>query len=219
MNTRPAPHESRLAAIQQYLMTTTKIVARGGVDFDSSSQLASPKTPNSSRDLESATMSSSTTLVPRSSSSSIFDPMDSPKPELNTFQSFQDWLGTFAPNTGESNQQSGASDIEANIAARRLANAELQGKEKPVHPGALASLPDVTTTSSSFAQTPEEVLIKITISDSSDTSVLRAEEITCKKHAQLYEVIEKLYLRGRYFSTITYWLIRGRLYGCLWIQD
>lgn len=172
-------------------MATTNIVGRKTID-QADASLESPET-SSNRDFNPPTRSSSTTLVPQSSNTSEVQSTKSQGTNLETFSSFQDWLGTFA----QDDEARSKTNIKANLAALRLATPELQNNTKS-SPLESSSLPvDRSTEPVIVSQIPDEILVTVTIMDKIDQSYPKIEEISIKASAQVYDLIGKLHGRGK----------------------
>jgi hypothetical protein len=118
-NTRLAPQHTRLGAIQQYLMASSNIVAREKLGGNA------PQLSPSASDVSSVQTERSVTLVAESSTPSVEDSEKSSESKLETFQSFKEWLSSFAPKSEGMSQTT----LE-NIAALRTKHPELQSTNK-----------------------------------------------------------------------------------------
>jgi hypothetical protein len=99
-NSRPKVHSSRMGAVQEYLMTTSNVVDRKRLPSRAEDSRPSSERQTTLADSESSQTESSTTLVHLSSTLSEESFPDSQENRLETFQSFKEWLSSFAP-TGE----------------------------------------------------------------------------------------------------------------------
>ncbi|KAH0559956.1 hypothetical protein GP486_003522 [Trichoglossum hirsutum] len=194
-NTRSAPQQTRLGAIQQYLMASSNIVERAKLGDNA------PQLSRSISDVSSTQTGSSVTPVTESSAPSVGDSEQSSQSKLETFQSFKDWLSSFAP------ESDGGSRIALeNIAALRAKHQELQSADEvPVSadPQLATESPITAFNAASFdvpatATNLETRSIRLVITNLhrlGDQS-RRPEEIEIGTDAQLYRVVQILYERG-----------------------
>jgi hypothetical protein len=211
-------HSDRLGSIQQYLMTTSAILERQKIK----DRQLSPKgfTMGRDDDQNSTVFSdSSTTAVSSPSTQSLIGLPERRLENVQTFKSFKDWLGSFAPP----GQVSDTSEFQKNLEALRLAHPELHGGDKttkqhestqgkvPLAPKA-AKAPKAKPTNvfnaksfemsnrlgSGLLDKSNQIRLFIQgISKPGSTEEL-TEEVTIRPDAQVYEVLEELYNRGTY---------------------
>jgi hypothetical protein len=176
-------------------MTTSNLIERKRIGSGNTLQPACLETLETNQDSRSTRTGSSTTLIPESPDSSDSQLTQSQEGNLETFQSFQDWLATFAPKGGEGDCKP---DIEANLAALRLANPELQTEGRTSIPPDFSSLqtPPLKTETTS-PETPGKLNLIVDL-QGEGSSALKTEAISISADAQIYELIEVLYSQGKH---------------------